>query len=273
MNRPARQFARMLARLLALATLAILTPAQAQDPRLVERFYDPGVVVPLAGRTKVQATIMFADDERIENVAIGDSTAWQVTPNKRANLLFVKPLDATARTNMTVITDRRTYLFDLIADPRARPVYMLSFRYPVDPVAEAEAEAAVVERQVASAEELAAAADPYAVVDPALLNFAWSREGDAELLPLRIYDDGGATFLQWQPGVAMPAILVRDEDGTEGPVNFVVRDDTIVVDGVPPAIILRAGEREALLTFAGPMRPLRAARPERAPGTAFPEGF
>ncbi len=250
--------------LLAMAVALIAgMPAQAQDPRLVERYYDPGVVVPLTGRTKVQATIMFADDERIENVAIGDSTAWQVTPNKRANLLFVKPLDATARTNMTVITNRRTYLFDLIASARARPIYMLSFLYPIDP--DAEAEALAEQQGIASAEELAAAANPYAVVDPALLNFRWLREGEADLLPVRTYDDGSATFLSWPPGVSLPAILVRDENGTEGPVNFVVRGDTMVIDGVPPEIILRSGENSATLTFAGPIRP---AAP---PASAIPE--
>ena len=65
-------------------------------------------------RAGLQATVAFADNERIENVAIGDSNSWQVTPNKRANLLFVKPLAARARTNMTVVTDRHTYVFDLV---------------------------------------------------------------------------------------------------------------------------------------------------------------
>ena len=63
----------------------------------------------------IQSTIEFAADERIENVAVGDSSAWQITPNRRASLLFVKPLTAHSRTNMTVVTDRRTYMFDLVA--------------------------------------------------------------------------------------------------------------------------------------------------------------
>ena len=73
------------------------------------------------GKPKVQATIRFAEDESIENVAIGDSNAWQVTPNKRANLLFVKPLLTRVSTNMTVVIDKRTYLFDLVASPAAQP--------------------------------------------------------------------------------------------------------------------------------------------------------
>lgn len=221
----------------ALTLLAASQPAWAEDARLVERFYDPATVVRVNGKANVQATIKFGEDEVIENVAIGDSQSWQITPNKRANLLFVKPLTATAATNMTVVTTKRTYLFDLVASPRNSPLYVLSFTYPAEPEDEQLAAAGT-----ANETELSAASDPYAVVDPAALNFAWSGEGDAELLPTRMFDNGEATFLAWSAGTAVPAILVRDEKGTEGPVNFTVRGDTIVVDGVPSAIILRSGE-------------------------------
>lgn len=234
---------------LAIAMLAS-PPALAQDPRLVERLYDPARVVTIEGRTKVQATIQFGEDELIENVAIGDSEAWQVTPNKRANLLFIKPLSPTAKTNMTVVTNKHTYLFDLVASPRAEPLYVLRFIYPEEPEEEQPMLA-----QGPNAVELAAATDPYAVVDPAELNFAWDGQGDTALLPERTYDDGNATFLTWPAGRSVPAILVRDHEGTEGPVNFTVRGDTIVVDGVPREIVLRSGDDSATLTNTGPVRP------------------
>ena len=117
--------------LVALALLALSAPALAEDPRLVSRLYDESQVVLVEGRANVQTTIRFGEDELIENVAIGDSQAWQITPNKRANLLFVKPLADRAATNMTVITNRHTYLFDLVANPKnATPLYVLSFTYP-----------------------------------------------------------------------------------------------------------------------------------------------
>lgn len=237
----------------ALAIALVAVPAMADDPRLVERRYDPADVVRIEGRTRVQATIQFAEDEAIENVAIGDSTAWQVTPNKRANLLFVKPLESSASTNMTVVTNKRTYLFDLVASPRARPMYVLRFTYPDEPVAEPTPQLAAGEGL--NAVEMAAASDPYAVVDPAELNFAWSAKGDRALLPARTYDDGTTTFLTWPAGQPVPAILVKDREGTEGPVNFTVRGDTIVVEGVPREIVLRSGRDDATLTNTGPVRP------------------
>ena len=243
----------------ALALSLLATPTLAEDPRLILVPYDENAVVRVEGKTKVQATIAFAEDERIENVAIGDSQSWQVTPNKRATLLFVKPLSPTAATNMTVVTDKRTYLFDLVAGPRAKPVYVLRFTYP-----EAEKRAAMKLAQGPTDEELAAAEAPEQIVDPADLNFAWSGKGDAALLPVRSYDDGVSTYLAWPEGRAVPAILIKDVEGTEGPVNFTVRGDTIVVDGVPREIVLRSGEDAATLVNTGPVRPERPLRSDSA---------
>ena len=240
---------------LAIALAAgLFSPLAAQDARLVEREYDPMEVVRLEGRVKVQATIRFGENESIENVAIGDSNAWQVTPNKRANLLFVKPLTPTARTNMTVVTDKRTYLFDLVASAKAQPLYLLAFSYPDEPEEVDAVDPLLAANEAPTAVEIAAATDPLAVVDPATLNYDWNGSGDTALLPVEAYDDGEATFLTWPAGNPVPAILVKDYEGTEGPVNFTVRGATIVVDGVPREIILRSGDESATLTNSGEPR-------------------
>lgn len=239
----------------ALALSLAATPAQA-DPRLQEVMYDELEVFTLPGRVNVQASIIFGEDETIENVAIGNSQTWQVTPNKRANILFVKPLEPRAGTNLTVVTSKRTYLFDLVASPSAKPLYVLRFDYPVDP--EEEARKAELAQ---AAERPEAPADPFSSVDPAELNFAWSGEGEATLLPERAFDDGEATFLTWPVGRDVPAILVTNTKGDEGPVNYTVRGDTIVIDGVPRSIILRSGEDSATLVNAGLER-ASAQRPD-----------
>jgi type IV secretion system protein VirB9 len=252
------------AAILAALALSLAVPAAAQDDRLQTLVFDENAVVRIDGKVKVQTTIKFAPDEMIENVAIGDSGAWQVQPNKAQTILFIKPLEPAARTNMTVVTDKRTYLFDLVASPKNPALYVLQFRYPeLEKAAEdarlaaaAEAEAAAL-RAAANPTEVAAASDPYAVTDPAKLNFEWAQAGAVELLPSRTYDDGDAVFLTWPKGIAIPVILVTNEDGDEGPVNFTTRGDTIVVDGVPPQIILRSGRDTATLTNTGPM-PLTA---------------
>lgn len=247
------------------ASVACIGPAEAADSRLVERAFDPAKVVKIEGRTNIQATIQFGESELIENVAIGDSGAWQVTPNKRANVLFVKPLESRAATNMTVVTNRHTYLFDLVASPSAKPLYVLRFTYPQD---DRDAQAGALAAGGATADELAAATDQYAVVDPAQLNFRWQSKGDRKLFPERIYDDGNATFLTWPGDSAVPAILMANEEGLEGPVNYAVRGNTVVVEGVPGQLILRSGRASAMLVNqlprTAPIARINAALPSHA---------
>jgi type IV secretion system protein VirB9 len=243
MNQPLRHS--LLSASVLLAALA--TPGLAADPRLVTRTYNPDEVVRIDGKAGVQAAITFDEGEQIENVAIGDSNAWQVTPNKRANALFVKPLAANARSNMTVITDRHTYYFDLIASPQAKPLYVLRFSYPDKPKPAADMAQAGLNGEEAA---LAAGALP---ADPAALNFGWTRKGKASLLPARIFDDGASVYVSWSAGEPVPAILIKDAMGAEGPVNYAVRGDVIVIEGVPDQIVLRRGKDAATL--------------DRAPGT------
>lgn len=237
----------------------------APDARIQTLVYDDASVFTIRGKVKVQTTVKFAEDERIENVAIGDSKAWQVQPNKAQSILFVKPLAPSAETNLTVVTTKRTYLFDLIASNKNSPLYVLQFRHPDLERAKEEARLAALEAakiEKANATELQAANDPYAVADPATLNFAWAGAGKSELLPARAYDDGEALFLTWPAGTAIPAILKTNEDGDEGPVNFTVRGDTLVLDEVPTQIILRSGGETATLTNTGPtlVNPRQASR-------------
>ena len=248
----------MIRQALSVALLLASAPAAfASDARLASRLYNPDEVVRIEGRLGVQASIAFAEDEHIENVAIGDSATWQITPNKRANLLFVKPLSARARTNMTVITDKRTYFFDLVAAASATPLYVLRFTYPEEPKPAVQQAAAPAltedESRVAVGEK---------PVDPASLNFAWTKRGDARLFPEQVYDDGQSTFLSWKAGVSLPAIQIRNEKGAEGPVNFAMRGDVIVIEGVPSPIYLRSGKSTAQLET-------RAQARKPAPATAL----
>lgn len=241
------------ASLLAPALLVCASPALADD-RLVERAYDKDEVVHIAGKAGVQATIEFGKGEAIENVAVGDSQAWQITPNKRADLLFVKPLEATARTNMTVVTNRHTYFFDLVASPKAKPLYMLRFTYEDEPEAAPGAVPGQMMAALDPTEQALAQGDPSALpADPASLNFAWKKAGSARLLPSRVYDDGVATYLLWPELAPVPAILVKNEKGQEGPVNYAVRGATIVIADVPDTIILRSGKASAELQNSRPL--------------------
>ncbi|QVM85482.1 TrbG/VirB9 family P-type conjugative transfer protein [Novosphingobium decolorationis] len=259
-----------------LAAGLLSAPVRADD-RLVEHAYRADEVVTIPGRTTVQATIAFGRNEAIENVAVGDSSQWQITPNKRADLLFVKPLETSARTNMTVVTNKRTYFFDLVAGARAKPLYMLRFTYadeeePVDDTPLARPSEAERLAHLDPAERAVAEGDPLAMpAEVAALNFAWERKGAAKLQPVRVYDDGQATYLVWPEQTPnLPAILVENEKGDEGPVNYAVRGPTIVVSDVPDRIILRRGKDVAELLNTVPLGERPAPALAQRAGTTPP---
>src|SRR3954452_686592 len=226
----------------ALAFVGCMSAAQAADNRIRTLAYEPDAIVKILGKAGIQSTIEFAPDERIENVAVGDSAAWQITPNRRASLLFVKPLVGHSRTNMTVVTDRRTYMFDLVAGEKsASPVYALKFSYPNEKVTQPAASAT---------QPMVAAAAP--ALAPAItaadkLHFDWNSKGYGKLLPSRVFDDGSAVYLAWNREVPLPAILTVSEDRKEGPLSYKMSGEYIVVSPIPQNMVLRYGNRMALL--------------------------
>jgi len=232
-------YPRSLLAALALAT-ALAGPVMAADaprpgavdPRIRTVAYDPDQVVRLTGYFGIQTMLEFAPDERIENVSIGDALGWQVTPNKKANLLFLKPLDRTAATNMTVVTDRRRYVFELVvAGPKATTkdlAYVVRFLVP------------------APAPVMVAAPPPPAA--PVALNSAYAVKGDAAIQPTKVFDDGSATYFAWPAQADLPAVFVVGADGVEGLANAVVRDGYLVVDQLAPKFVLRSGKSSLTVT-------------------------
>jgi len=242
----------------AFAVLGCTSVNAAADTQIRSQAYDPDKIVQILGRAGIQSTIEFAPDERIENVAVGDSSAWQITPNRRASLLFVKPLGAHSRTNMTVVTDRRTYMFDLVAgDKWTTPVYALKFSYPNEkPVEQVAKPAEPV--QAAALEQ----AQPAATMTADKLHFDWQSKGERKLVPSRIFDDGASVFLAWNHETPLPAILTISEDRKEGPLSYKMSGDYIVVSPVPQNMVLRYGNRMAVLWTTR-----RVVQPQTAPAT------
>lgn len=221
-------------RIFAIGFLVLTAAARPQpigsDPHVQSIFYDADQVVRLTGALGWQIMLEFASDERIENVSIGDGTAWQVTPNKRARNLFLKPLRMDAATNMTVLTDQRRYTFALDTGPRrdATP-WVVRFDYP---------------RPVVTA--IAEPPPP----PPRQLNFAYLLAGDASLLPRRVWDDGKQTFFEFTPQTAIPAIFAGGPGKDETLVNAMVRGPVTVVQQTSGRFTLRVGKRMATVTYA-----------------------
>lgn len=204
--------------LLALAPIALAAQVQPQpgtgDPRIQTVLYDADQVVRLQGMPGFQIDVEFASDEQIENVAVGDSAAWQVTPNRRGDHLFVKPIMAGVTTNMTVVTSARVYLFELAPPSGGDPPFTVRFRYP---------------GATATADDAAAAP----------IEGRYRVSGARELRPSRIADDGTHTYIEWPQESALPAVYALDTQGRETLVNGGMRDGLFVIDGVTSRLVFR----------------------------------
>lgn len=195
------------------------------DAHIQSFAWTPESVFSLTGALGWQLMIEFGPDERIENVSIGDATAWQVTPNKRARNLFLKPLSAKAATNMTVVTDKRRYAFALTVGPRRSITpWIVRFDYP-RPIVEA------------ISEPLPPPAPP--------LNFRYVARGDNALTPARIWDDGRQTYFEFASGQPIPAIFAGRPGKSESLVNSVMNGRVAIVQQVDGQFTLRIGERVA----------------------------
>jgi type IV secretion system protein VirB9 len=212
--------------LAAAAALALVPPALAAqlrpqpgagDPRIQSVLYDPDQVVQLQAAPGYQLAVEFASDEQIESVAVGDSAAWQVTPNRRGDHLFIKAVAAGVSTNLTVVTSARTYLFELtpLFDAAAGMAFTVRFRYP--------------------GESAAAAADAQA----APVDASYRVSGARALRPTRIGDDGTHTYIEWPEESPLPAVYALDAQGRETLVNGGMRDGLFVIDGVSRRLVFR----------------------------------
>ena len=77
---------------------------------------------------------------------------------------------------------------------------------------------------------------------PQDVNHAYSYQGSAEILPIRLFDDGQSTYFRFAEGVSYPAIFAVEADHSEAVVNFHVRDGYLVVDRLARGFVLRRGK-------------------------------
>ena len=69
---------------------AEIAPAPGrQDARIRTVPYQRDNVVTVWGTRGVSTIVVFAEDEKIETVALGDSLAWQAVPDQSKRYLFI----------------------------------------------------------------------------------------------------------------------------------------------------------------------------------------
>jgi len=229
---------------LSIAALLVGTPVAADvrpqpgggDPRIQTVTYDPSQVVQLQGTPGYQMTIQLSSDEVVQNVSVGDSATWQVSVNHAGDHLFIKPSQAGAPTNMTVITTVRVYNFELVplAFPTPEMAYTVQFKYP--------AQGAAPQNGPPTDRAAIRRASRYRI------------GGERALRPTAVSDDGEHTFVSWPADHPIPATFQIGDDGTERLVNGGMRGEEFVVDGVAPRLVFRIDGRFAFAQKQAPRR-------------------
>lgn len=207
--------------------------AGSRDSRIRFVWYQKDDVVTVSASYGTSTMIEFGEDEKIETLGAGDVMAWSIEPNKKGNVLFVKPTEKNASGNLNVLTNKRSYVFFLKGEfrPTTQQVYAIKFRYPEETsdaqlMDEARARAAQPNRQGFKAENA---------------NSAYGYKGSSANKPLVIYDDGVKTWFRFDPAREIPAIYVVDSERNETLVNYRREGAYIVVDKVNYQWTLRNG--------------------------------
>lgn len=229
-----------------LITLVLLMPVMVsagqepakgpKDSRVRFVDYDPTEVVEVYAHYGYATHIQFANNEHDIKISIGDQDAWDIATFD--NHIFLKPKAKDPNTNMTVLTSRRAYNFDLIGHKRPKwpkttkdMMYQVSFNYPQDVIA---ANTASIEKQKLS-DALASEETNKET------NWDYWIKGSDDISPSRVYDDNRFTYLEFAGAKDMPAIYMVGQDGSESLVNTHVKDNTIVVHKVARSLTLRKG--------------------------------
>ncbi|MEW9855631.1 P-type conjugative transfer protein TrbG [Novosphingobium sp. M1R2S20] len=165
---------------------------------------------------------------------IGDTTSGSGT-DKRTHVL-VKPFSAGLSTNLVITTDRRSYHVALTSVPRTAMV-ALSWSYPQDALL-------AMKREAVAAE----AASPVAAgIALEALHFNYAISGDRPAWrPLRAFDDGRQTFIEFPTSLAVgeaPPVFLLGEKGEAQLVNYRLKGRFYVVDRIFDAAELRLGTK------------------------------
>ncbi|MEZ5688118.1 MAG: P-type conjugative transfer protein TrbG [Caenibius sp.] len=234
---------------------ARLQPEDAGFENAIQRYaYSEGALFQIYTKPGQVTDIALQEGERLVGpgpVAAGDTVRWMIGDTlsgsgaaQRVHIL-VKPTRPDITTNLVINTDRRTYHLELRANAR---VYMasVSWTYPQD-------ELIALRRAESEAERAAPIASGFTIEN---LNFDYRISGDRPAWrPLRVFDDGQRTLVEFPPDIAqgeMPPFFVIGEEGEAELVNYRVNGRYLIIDRLFRKAELRlgAGRRQVRVKIA-----------------------
>ena len=197
--------------------------------------------------------------EALVAVAAGDTVRWVVgdttsgSGTDRRTHILVKPFASGLATNLVITTDRRSYHLQLVATSRTA-MAAVSWTYPADQL--------IALRR--AADQAAAAAPVAEGLSVETLHFNYVVSGDHPAWrPLRAFDDGKQTFIEFNESIAVgeaPPLFIVGPSGEAELVNYRVRGRYYIVDRIFDAAELRLGTRKQQIVRVARVADGRASR-------------
>jgi type IV secretion system protein VirB9 len=212
----------------------IVPPRGIVDSRIRTAPYDSEQVYRLRGLVGYQIDLEFEPGETFVGLGAGDIEGLAFFGQD--NHLFLKPKAAKVSTNLTVLTNRRRYQFDYTAVPPRSvgddhdAIFALRFAYASTP---AQTLADASGKRIDAALEEASGRRPQ--------NTDYWFCGSSTLKPVAASDDGVHTRLRFAANADLPAIFVRNADGSESLLNFNMDTGDVIVHRLARQFILRRG--------------------------------
>ena len=203
------------------------------DSSVYQAYTAPGMVTDIA----------LQPGEALVAVAAGDTARWVIgdttsgSGDTKQTHILVKPFAAGLSTNLVITTDRRTYHLRLSSN--AGPAMAaLSWTYPQDALL-------ALKRQAENAEAAKPVASGLAVEQ---LHFDYGISGDKpNWRPIRAFDDGRQTFIEFPPSIAngeAPPLFLIGTEGKAELVNYRMQGRYYVVDRIFDVAELRLGSKK-----------------------------
>lgn len=229
--------------LLSTPAFALQKPVLSSLDRRVEYVtYSENEVYSIHAINGIISTIVFSPDEEVISYGSGFSTAWEFA--SRGNHFFLKPKGKEGTTNLVVLTNKRTYVFDVrLGWNRKKATYRLTFSYPDEILSKAlkqakEKEIQSLLNQNSHANTLMT--NSVEVNRNYTMNFG-KHVSSRDIAPIEAFDNGEFTYLKFNKAVDFPAVYRALEDEQESLINSHVEDDYLVIHGVYKKLHLRAG--------------------------------
>lgn len=207
--------------------------------------YEPGRLYEVETSPHFLTAITLRPGEKLVAKAAGDTVRWvlgETAQGAGANqqvVVLLKPIRGGLRTNVVLTTDQRTYLIEAASRDGGAYTSAVSWNYPQEQmqalaIAQAAAQASAVARPALSVDQL---------------HFGYRVEplrGKApRWAPLRVFDDGTKTYIQFPVNMAAteapPLFLVGAHDSAVL-VNYRYINGYYVVDRLIDVAELRIGE-------------------------------